>query len=74
MNWQDICNMCCGDRQAFWDKLARQVLVRYRFGLLKCAEDFELLDLSFSESSYEIRSCKDTDIAQTATVQKVMKA
>eukprot|EP00292_Cryptomonas_paramecium_P017571 CAMPEP_0113712774 /NCGR_PEP_ID=MMETSP0038_2-20120614/31587_1 /TAXON_ID=2898 /ORGANISM="Cryptomonas paramecium" /LENGTH=105 /DNA_ID=CAMNT_0000639355 /DNA_START=9 /DNA_END=326 /DNA_ORIENTATION=+ /assembly_acc=CAM_ASM_000170 len=30
MNWQDICNMCCGDRQAFWDKLARQ-LQRYRY-------------------------------------------
>ena len=25
MNWQDLCCMCCSDRQAFWDKLARQV-------------------------------------------------
>eukprot|EP00293_Proteomonas_sulcata_P016484 CAMPEP_0184311106 /NCGR_PEP_ID=MMETSP1049-20130417/38105_1 /TAXON_ID=77928 /ORGANISM="Proteomonas sulcata, Strain CCMP704" /LENGTH=107 /DNA_ID=CAMNT_0026626137 /DNA_START=54 /DNA_END=377 /DNA_ORIENTATION=+ len=30
MNWQDLCCMCCGDRQAFWDKLARQ-LQRYRY-------------------------------------------
>jgi hypothetical protein len=39
MNWQDLCCMCCGDRQAFWDKLARQ-LQRYRYCANgECAED-----------------------------------
>uniref|UniRef100_A0A7S0EYC9 Small integral membrane protein 14 n=1 Tax=Hanusia phi TaxID=3032 RepID=A0A7S0EYC9_9CRYP len=39
MNWQDLCCMCCGDMQAFWDKLARQ-LQRYRYCANgECSED-----------------------------------
>ncbi len=31
MNWQDLCSICCIDRQAFWDKVARQVSIIYCF-------------------------------------------